>query len=187
MVDSPLSLEFSPRDDWNRCIEDYEENSEKCQKRFTSFASADRNYKELQLELLQFLTTGDDLWEKVTSGSKGSAQRQHVDNLQKAIGDMYDNLQRQEEAIKFVDTAMRKAVKQLEKTQEHSNGLMEQVGVVRKNLADRVSHMATVHPPLLRNNTSKDGEEKEKRKRSNSPRRERERSHGYPSASSRVH
>lgn len=194
MVDSPLSLEFSPRDDWNRCVEDYEENSEKCQRRFASFAGADRKYKELQLELLQLLTLGDDLWERITSGSKSSVHRQHVENLQKAISDMYANLERQEEAIKDVDSAMRKAVKQLEKTQEHSNGLMEQVGVVRKNLADRVSHMAALHPSLLKSKTStvsKDAEVKDKKKRSNSPRREkerdRERQNGYPSASARSH
>lgn len=196
MVDSPLSLEFSPRDDWNRCVEDYEENSDKCQKRFAAFANSDRKYKELQLELLKFLTLGDDLWEKISSGSKGSAQRQHVEHLQNAISDMYANLERQEDAIKDVDAAMRKAIKQLEKTQEHSNGLMEQVGVVRKNLADRVSHMASLHPPLLRNKNSpsnKDPEVKEKKKRANSPRRDKERekersSHGYPSASiSRSH
>lgn len=170
--ETPLSLDFSPREDYSKCVQDYEQNSDKCQRRWTSFYESDRSYKTLQLELYELLTHGDDTWEAVQSNNKGSvAQKAAVESLQGSIEKMYANLESQEQSIKSVDDAMRKAVRQLERTTDNIDGLMQQVAAVRKNLADRVRHMTQLEPGLAKKKSPREKREK----RSASPKREKDR------------
>ena len=178
LAESPLSLDCSPREDYSRCVQDYEQNSDKCQKRWSSFYDCDRNYKNLQLELYELLTHGDDLWETIQTNPRGSVvQKSGIESLQNSIEKMYLNLQSQEESIKDVDAAMKKAVKQLERTTDNIDGLMQQVSAVRKNLADRVKHMTQLEPNLGKKKSPRE------KKRSASPKREKTKDKndkGYP-------
>jgi predicted nucleic acid-binding Zn-ribbon protein len=167
MTESPLSLDCSPREDWSRCVADYEENSDKCQSKCDKFFSCDRKYKGLQLELYELLTLGDTTWEQIQTCTKGSAaQKSSIESLQGSIEKMYENLSIQEKSIEEVENSMRRAVKQLEKTSEGVHGLMEQVAVVRTNLQDRVEGMAKIVPSITKKRSPKD------KGRAQSPRRE---------------
>jgi predicted nucleic acid-binding Zn-ribbon protein len=176
MADSPaFDLEFSPREDYSKCVAEYEDNSEKCSKRCGTYFSCDKKYKDLQLELFELLTLGDEEWEKIQTCGKGSAaQRMHIETLQNSVEQMYANLARQEDSIKEVEVAMKKAVRQLEKTVVNIDGLMEQVAAVRKNLADRVGHMTKLEPALMRKRSPKELPSSSGRKRAASPRRDKD-------------
>ena len=151
MVENYPSIDFSPRDDYQRCLGEYDDNSIKCSKRVAAFFESDQMYKNLQKELYDLLCNGDDLWDELRAcSSNSSAQRKCVSNLQKSIEQMHINLGRQEDSIKEVDSTMRKAVRQMEKTNDNVDGLKEQVKAIRRNLEDRVTHMCKLEPELAR-------------------------------------
>jgi predicted nucleic acid-binding Zn-ribbon protein len=169
--ETPLSLDLSPREDYSKCVQDYEVNSDKCQRRWTSFHDCDRSYKSLQLELYELLTHGDDTWEMIQATGKGTvAQKSAIDTLQSTVEKMYTNLTSQEDSIKHVEESMRKAVRQLERTSDNIEGLMQQVAAVRKNLADRVKHMTHLEPGLGKKKSPRE------KKRSISPKRDQRKS-----------
>ena len=167
------SLSLSPRDDYNRCVEEYEENSQKCSEKCSHFFACDKQYKDLQVALYKLLTTGDETWENIQRSARGSEeQKEYIASLQHSVEDMYTNLHLQEKAIANVDDAMRRAVRRLEKTKENVEGLVEQVRAVRRNLSERVSHMTKLEPALTQKRSSK---QSSKKSRSGSPTRERTR------------
>ena len=151
-MESPSAT--SPKDDWSKCLIDYDADSKKCVVKCNSFFVKDQTYKDLQSKLYKLLTRGDDIWEEMQECTRSSVRRQLITDLQSAIRDMYVNLEEQENAIVNVESSMHKSVRQLEKTLVNMRGLTEQVQAVKINLEDRVRAMENMQPKLRSRDSS---------------------------------
>ena len=137
----------SPRDDYNRVVDEYVDSSKTCFRRFDQIRVHHDRHNELQRTLYDLLTDGDNIWDKIRETS-GHSQRGHIDVLRSSVENMRDNIEQQNQALEAIGKSTARVFDALQKLQDLTKACRMQNKTVRESLDARVVVMEQLVPGL---------------------------------------
>jgi methyl-accepting chemotaxis protein len=154
-MESVIASIESPRHDFGKIIDEYDECHKSCRAKMASFTESTSKYQKLQEALYALLVEGDDIWDKVVEADKGSdSQKKQVEKLRGALKRMDENLKTQANAIGDIETSVDRATRSFKNLMKTMEGVKTQHQNVRTSIDQRVRAMVSLVPEIKKSSTT---------------------------------
>jgi methyl-accepting chemotaxis protein len=148
-MESVLAGIESPRHDFGKVVDEYDECQNACKAKLTIFNECTSKYQKLQEALYALLVEGDDIWDKVVEADKGSSsQVKHVEKLRNALKRMNENMKLQANSIGDIESSVERTTRSFKNLMKTMEGVKEQHNNVRTSIDQRVRAMVSLVPEI---------------------------------------
>ena len=129
----------SPRDDYNAAATAYEEAAQGLLRKLDQWKSLDSDYRTLQSNLYDALSSSDDAWNDVLNAEDGSsAQKKHIKTLRTSMEAIKTNLSQHDTSLGDLSTTIGRMTKSSTKLMTAITGCKEQHEKVHGVLKARI-------------------------------------------------